>query len=187
MPSQTIAFQQAHSCTLIITRCFQITFMNILFHLAQFMITPQDQQPLNTCFYPKLTLPQENALLNLLAQKNGLQYQTILNFQLLLPLHGNLRNTSYMTKITNYELSQHLTCPDQNTVYSSILHSVYFLCISTFSYFLCAHSMLFGMKIHFLFFSVLLCFSFIPHYLVFVTFLLFLMLFFNFFVLLKIF
>jgi len=78
--------------------------MNILFHSAQFIITPQDYQPLETCFYLELTLPQENVLLNLLAQKYGLQYQTILNFQPLLPLNGNLRNTSYMKKIPNYEL-----------------------------------------------------------------------------------
>ena len=78
--------------------------MNILFHSAQFIITPQDQQPLKTCFYLELTLPQENVLLNLLAQKYGLQYQTILNFPPPLPLNGNLRNTSCMKKIPNYEL-----------------------------------------------------------------------------------
>jgi len=49
-------------------------------------------------------------------------------------------------------------------------NSVYFLCVFTFSCFLCAHSMLFGMKVHFLVFSVLLCFSFVPNWLVFVTF-----------------
>ena len=91
----------ANSCTLIITNCFQIILMNILFHSAQFIITPQDQQPLKTCFYLELTLPQENVLLNLLAQRYGLQYQTILNFQP--PLNENLRNTSYMKKIPNYE------------------------------------------------------------------------------------
>jgi len=56
---------------------------------------------LATCknlFLPRvLTLPQENVLLNLSAQKYGLQYQTILNFQPPLPLNGNLRNT-YMKK-----------------------------------------------------------------------------------------
>jgi len=57
-----------------------------------------------TCFYLELTLPQENVLLNLLAQKYGLQYQTTSNFQPPLPLNGNLRNTSYMKKIPNYEL-----------------------------------------------------------------------------------
>ena len=35
---------------------------------------------------------------------SGLQYQTILNFQPPLPLNGNLRNTSYMKQIPNYEL-----------------------------------------------------------------------------------
>ena len=54
--------------------------------------------------YLELTLLQENVPLNLLAQKYGLQYQTILNFQPPLPLNGNLRNTSYMKKIPNYEL-----------------------------------------------------------------------------------
>jgi len=43
-------------------------------------------------------------VLYLLAQKYGLQYQTILNFQPPLPFNGNLRNTSYMKKIPNYEL-----------------------------------------------------------------------------------
>ena len=54
-------------------------------------------------FLPR-TLLQENVPLNLLAQKYGLQYQTILNFQPPLPLNGNLRNTSYMKQIPNYEL-----------------------------------------------------------------------------------
>jgi len=57
-----------------------------------------------TYFYLELTFPQENVLSNLLAQKYGLQYQTILNFQPPLPLNGNLRNTSHMKKIPNYEL-----------------------------------------------------------------------------------
>ena len=39
-------------------------------------------------------LAQKYGPLNLLAQKYGLQYKTILNFQPLLPLNGNLRNTS---------------------------------------------------------------------------------------------
>jgi len=78
--------------------------MNILFHSAQSIIVPQDQQPLKTCFYLELTLPQENVLLNSYAQKYGLQYQTKLNFQPPLRLNGNLRNTSYMKKIPNYEL-----------------------------------------------------------------------------------
>jgi len=78
--------------------------MNILFHSAQFIIIAQDKQPLKTCFYLELTLSQENVLLNSLAQKYGRRYQTILNFQLLLPSNGTLRNTSYMKKIPNYEL-----------------------------------------------------------------------------------
>jgi len=56
------------------------------------------RQPLKTCFHLKLTIPQENVLLNLLAQKYDLQYQTILNFQPPLPLNGNLKNTSYIKK-----------------------------------------------------------------------------------------
>jgi len=42
-----------------------------------------------TCFDLELTLPQENVLLNSLAQKHGLQYQTILNFQPLLSSKGH--------------------------------------------------------------------------------------------------
>jgi len=72
-------------------------------------------------FYLELTLHKENVLSNLLAQKYGLQDKTILNFQPPLPLNGNLRNTSSMKIIPNYELWQHFTCPEQNTVYSSIL------------------------------------------------------------------
>ena len=33
------------------SNCFQIILMNILFHLAEFIIAPQDKQPLETCFY----------------------------------------------------------------------------------------------------------------------------------------
>ena len=125
----------------------QIILMNILFHLAQFIITPQDQQPLETCFYLELTLPQENVLLNVLAQKYGLQYQTILNFQPPLPLNGNLRK-AYMKKIPNYELQQHFPSLVQNKILCILVfcNSVYFLCVFTFSYFLCAYSMLSGMK-----------------------------------------
>ena len=38
----------------------------------------------------EFTLPQENDPLHLLAQKCGLQYQTILSLQPLLPLNGKL-------------------------------------------------------------------------------------------------
>ena len=54
-------------------------------------------------FYLGLTLPQENVLLNLLAQKYGLQHQTILNFQPLLPLNGHMKHLLH-EKIPNYEL-----------------------------------------------------------------------------------
>jgi len=94
--------------------------MNILFHSAQFIITPQDYQPLKTCFYLELTLPQENVLLNLLAQKYGLQYQTILNFQPPLPLNRHLRNTSYMKKFPTMNFSN-ISFVQQTTVNSSIL------------------------------------------------------------------
>jgi len=43
-------------------------------------------------------------LKNYLKQNNSFKYQTILNFQPPLPLNGNLRNTSYMKKIPNFEL-----------------------------------------------------------------------------------
>jgi len=61
----------------------------------------------------------------------------------------------------NYELQQHSTCPEQNTVYSVIL---FILCVYLFFVFfiLGAHSMLFGMKVHFLVSSFLLCFFFVP-------------------------
>jgi len=55
--------------------------MNILFHSAQFIAILQDWLPQKICFYLELTLPQENVPLNSLAQRYGLQYQTILNFQ----------------------------------------------------------------------------------------------------------
>jgi len=92
-----------------------------LFQSAQFIPTPQDNQPLTICFYIESTLPQENVPLHLLAKKWGLQYQTILRFQPLLLLNRNLRNTSYMKKIHNYELQQHFTYPEQNTVSCSIV------------------------------------------------------------------
>ena len=133
--------------------------MNILFHSAHFIITPQDQQPLETCFYLELTLPQENVLLNLLAQKYGLQYQTILNFQPPLPLNGNLRNPSYMKKFPIMNCSNISLVQNKILCILAFCNSVYFL--SIFTYFLCAHAMLFGMKVHFLVFSGLFCFSFV--------------------------
>ena len=57
------------------------------------------------CHIPlRLGIPAQNIPLNLLAQKYGLQYQMILNFQPPFPLNGNLINTSYIKKISNYEL-----------------------------------------------------------------------------------
>jgi len=46
--------------------------MNILFQSSQFILTPQELQPLTTCFYLELVLPQENIPLRLLAQTFGL-------------------------------------------------------------------------------------------------------------------
>ena len=46
---------------------------------------------------------------------NDIKFATTFTFK------WNLRNTSYMKKIPNYELQQRLTCPEQNTVYSSVL------------------------------------------------------------------
>jgi len=56
----------------------------------------------NNLFYLELTLPPKSVPLHLLTQKCGRQYQTILSLQQLLPLNGNLRNTSYMKKIFLY-------------------------------------------------------------------------------------
>ena len=95
-------------------------------------------------------------------------------------LNGNLRITSYMKKIPNYELS------NISLVHNKILCTVvfcnsvlffcvylhfcvcllcsvtlfYFLCVSTFSYFLCARSMLFGMKYTLCFFTLFVFFCF---------------------------
>jgi len=78
--------------------------MTILFQSAQFILTPQDYQPLTTSFYLELIHTQENVPLHLLAQKRGLQYQTVLSLLPLLPSNGNFRNTIYIKKIHNYEL-----------------------------------------------------------------------------------
>jgi len=63
--------------------------MNISLQSAQFILTPQDWQPLPTYFYLELTLPQENVPLPLLSQKCSLQYQMILSLQPRLPQNGN--------------------------------------------------------------------------------------------------
>ena len=61
--------------------------MTILFHSGQYIPTPQDYQPLTTCFYLELTLPQENAPLKFLAQvwssipDNITSYQKIHNYE----------------------------------------------------------------------------------------------------------
>ena len=109
-------------------------------------------------FLPRVNSSSGKCSLNLLAQKYGLQYQSILNFPPPLPLNGNVRNTSYIKKIPNYELQQHFICPTNNCEFQYSVTLFYFLCVFTFSYFLCAHSMLFGMKYTFCFF--LFCFVF---------------------------
>ena len=55
-------------------------------------------------FLPRVNFSPGKCSLKFMGQKYGLQYQTILNFQPPLPLNGNLRNTSCMKKIPNYEL-----------------------------------------------------------------------------------
>jgi len=60
-----------------------------------------------------------------------------------------------MIKIHNYELLQHFTYPEPNSVNSVFCNSVYFLCIFTFRIFLpCAHPILFSMKAHSIVFFV---------------------------------
>ena len=168
-------------------KLLQIILMNILFHSAQFIITPQDQQSLKTCFYLELTISQENVLLTLLAQKYGLQYQTILNFQPPLPLNGNLRNTSYMKKFPIMNFSNSSLVQNKILCILAFCNSVLFIvCIYLFLFSVCIFYA-FRYEVHFLFFSVLLCFLLCLINQFFVTFFTFLLIFFNFFVLLKIF
>ena len=111
-----------------------------------FILTPQDQQPLTAYFYLELTLPQENVPSPLLALKCDPQYQMILSLQPHLPLNGNWRNTFFMIKIHNYEVVQHFTYPEPNSVFCN---SVYFVKIYFSHFFLpCAHPILFNMKAH---------------------------------------
>ena len=55
-------------------------------------------------FLPGVNSSSGKFSLTFVAQKRGLQYQTILSLQPLLSCNGNLRNTSYMKKIHNFEL-----------------------------------------------------------------------------------
>ena len=101
---------------------------------------------LTTYFYLELTLPQENVPSPLLALKCDPQYQMILSLQPHLPLNGNWRNTFFMIKIHNYEVVQHFTYPEPNSVFCN---SVYFVKIYFSHFFLpCAHPILFNMKAH---------------------------------------
>jgi len=56
-----------------------------------------------TCFYRGLTLLQENVLLHLLAQKCGLQHQTVLSlvFRLRVPVWRQCANQAYKSKPSN--------------------------------------------------------------------------------------
>ena len=57
----------------------------------------------NNLILPRVNSSSGKCPLLLIAQRYGLQYHTILNFQQPLPLNGNLKNTSYMKQIPNYE------------------------------------------------------------------------------------
>jgi len=57
----------------------------------------------NNLFLPRVKSSLGKCSLPLLAQKCGLQYQTILSIQPPLPSNENWRNTSYMKKKHNYE------------------------------------------------------------------------------------
>ena len=89
--------------------------MTILFHSAQFILTPQDYPLLTTCCYLEPTLLQENVSIDLLAQKCGLQYQTIkssITFTFKWKLKTHL--LQYMKKIHNYIFKQHFTYQELN-------------------------------------------------------------------------
>ena len=113
-------------------------------------------------FYLELTLPQENVLLNLLAQKYGLQHQNILHFLPPLPLNWNLRNISYMKKIpiVNFD-----NIPPVESKILSILVFCNCLCFVYIWFFVLSvrtfHAL--GHKSTLCVFSALLCFSFVPH------------------------
>ena len=133
--------------------------MTILFQSAQFIPIPQDYQPLTTCFYLQLTLPQENVPLHLLAQKCGLQHQTILSLQPLLLLNGNLRNTSYMKRYTIVNSSNILHILSKILWVLVFCNWVYFYVYFLFVFFLsCAYHIFSGIKMHS---TVLFCFVFL--------------------------
>jgi len=98
-------------------------------------------------FLPRIKSSSRKFSLKFIGPKVCSSIQTILNFQPPSPLNGNLRNTSYMKKNPNYELKQHFTWPEQNTVYSNnlwlclifvyiyfFIFSVYILCFSAWKY-----------------------------------------------------
>ena len=94
--------------------------MTILFQSAQFILTPQDYQPLTTCS------------LTFVGPKCGLQYQTILRVQPLSPLNGNLRNKSYTKKYTIMDFSN-ISLIQKKILWILIFsNSVYFVCMYAF-------------------------------------------------------
>ena len=79
-------------------------------------------------FLPRVNSSSGKCSLKFIGPKvNGLQYQTILNFQPPLPLNGNLRNTSYMKKIPNYELSNISLVQNKILCILVFCNSAYFL------------------------------------------------------------
>jgi len=62
-----IPYEMAKLCALNTTNCFHIILKTILFQSAQFILTPQDNPLLTTCFYLESTILQENDPLLLLA------------------------------------------------------------------------------------------------------------------------
>jgi len=137
----------------------------------------------NNLFLPRANSSSGKCSLKFIGQKVWSSIPDDIKFSTAFTFNGNLRNTSYMKKIPNFELKQHFTCLEQNTVYSVTLF--YFLCAFTFSHFLCAYSMLSGMKYTFCFF--LFCFVFFCTSLItFCNLFTFLLLLFDLFVLLKI-
>ena len=129
-----------------------------------------------------------NVLLNSLAQKYCLQYKTISNFQPPLSLNENLRTTSYMKKFQITNFSNISLFQNKILCILVLCNSVYFLCIFTFSYFFFwVHILCFlAWKYLFSFFCFGL-FFFWSSLVSVCNFFTFLLLFFNFFVLLKIF
>jgi len=111
------------------------------------------------CFYLELTLPQENVLLNLLAQKYGLQYQMILNFEPPLPLNGNLKTPPTCKKFPIMNFSNISLVQNKILCILVFCNSVNFLCIFTFFVFsVCTFYAFRHESTHFVFFCFALLF-----------------------------